>query len=31
VEATFYDYRYRELFEVPGIPILPVVGVKGSF
>jgi hypothetical protein len=31
VEATFYDYRYREQFEVPGIPILPVVGVKGSF
>src|SRR6218665_1356068 len=31
VEATFYDYRYRELFELPGIPILPVIGVKGSF
>ncbi|ATB27794.1 TonB-dependent receptor [Melittangium boletus DSM 14713] len=31
VEATFYDYRYREMFEVPGIPILPVIGVKGSF
>jgi hypothetical protein len=31
VEATFYDYRYRDQFEVPGIPILPVVGVKGSF
>ncbi|HEX8440221.1 MAG TPA: TonB family protein [Archangium sp.] len=31
VEATFYDYRYREVFEVPGIPILPVIGVKGSF
>ncbi|OJH34652.1 TonB family protein [Cystobacter ferrugineus] len=31
VEATFYDYRYREQFEVPGIPILPVIGVKGSF
>ncbi|WNG41955.1 TonB family protein [Archangium violaceum] len=31
VEATFTDYRYRELFEVPGIPILPVLGVKGSF
>ena len=31
VEATFNDYRYRELFEVPGIPILPVIGVKGSF
>jgi hypothetical protein len=31
VEATYYDYRYRELYEVPGIPILPVIGVKGSF
>ncbi len=31
VEATFNDYRFRETFEVPGIPILPVVGVKGSF
>ncbi|HYO53962.1 TonB family protein [Archangium sp.] len=31
VEATFYDYRFRERFEVPGIPILPVIGVKGSF
>jgi TonB family protein len=31
VEATFYDYRYRDVFEVPGIPVLPVLGVKGSF
>ena len=31
VEATFYDYRFRESFAVPGIPILPVIGVKGSF
>jgi TonB family protein len=31
VEATFNDYRYREVYEVPGIPILPVIGVKGSF
>lgn len=31
VEATFYDYRFREEFEVPGIPILPVLGVKASF
>lgn len=30
-ESTFYDYRYRQEVEVPGIPILPVVGVKGSF
>ncbi|NMO21658.1 TonB family protein [Pyxidicoccus fallax] len=25
------DYRYRKEYEVPGIPILPVLGVKGSF
>jgi TonB family protein len=31
VEATFNDYRFREVYEVPGIPVLPVVGVKGSF
>jgi TonB family protein len=31
VEATFYDYRFRQEFEVPGIPILPVLGVKASF
>lgn len=31
VEASFYDYRFREEFEVPGIPILPVLGVKASF
>ncbi|XXF78935.1 TonB family protein [Myxococcaceae bacterium GXIMD 01537] len=31
VEATFEDYRFREQYEVPGIPFLPVVGVKGSF
>ncbi|PTL77840.1 TonB family protein [Vitiosangium sp. GDMCC 1.1324] len=31
VEATFTDYRFREQFEVPGIPILPVLGIKGSF
>jgi TonB family protein len=31
VEATIYDYRYRQAFDVPGIPILPVVGVKASF
>ncbi len=31
VEATFNDYRYREVIEVPGIPVLPVLGVKGSF
>ncbi|MHB8878770.1 MAG: TonB family protein [Myxococcaceae bacterium] len=31
VEATFTDYRRRQEFTVPGIPILPIVGVKGSF
>lgn len=31
VEGSFFDYRYREEFEVPGIPILPILGVKGSF
>jgi TonB family protein len=31
VEATFYDYRFREEIAVPGIPLLPVLGVKGSF
>jgi hypothetical protein len=31
VEATFEDYRHREKYDVPGIPFLPVVGVKGSF
>jgi hypothetical protein len=30
-EATFYDYRFRTQYAVPGIPILPVLGVKGSF
>ncbi|HYX91716.1 MAG TPA: TonB family protein [Myxococcaceae bacterium] len=31
VEARFSDYRFRTEYEVPGIPILPVLGVKGSF
>jgi len=30
-EALMYDYRYRQTVEVPGIPFLPVLGVKGSF
>ncbi len=30
VEATFYDYRFRREYIVPGIPILPVFGVKAS-
>jgi hypothetical protein len=31
VEATFFDYRFRQEIEVPGIPILPILGLKGSF
>jgi hypothetical protein len=31
VEARFTDYRFRTEYEVPGIPLLPVVGLKGSF
>ncbi|MBZ4418810.1 TonB family protein [Myxococcus sp. RHSTA-1-4] len=30
-EFVFNDYRYRTEYEIPGIPLLPVVGVKGSF
>lgn len=30
VEASFYDYRFRTEYEVPGIPILPVIGLKAS-
>ncbi|NBD13069.1 TonB family protein [Corallococcus silvisoli] len=31
VEFTFDDYRFRKQYDIPGIPILPVLGVKGSF
>jgi TonB family protein len=31
VEATFYDYRFRQSYNVPGIPILPVIGAKATF
>ncbi|MCP3102099.1 TonB family protein [Myxococcus sp. K15C18031901] len=31
VEFIFNDYRYRNDVKIPGIPILPVLGVKGSF
>ncbi len=31
LEATFTDYRQRLEIDVPGIPFLPVIGVKGSF
>ena len=31
VEASIFDYRFRQEFEVPGVPFLPVLGLKGSF
>lgn len=31
VEGVIYDYRFRNSYEIAGLPILPVVGVKGSF
>lgn len=31
VEGSIYDYRFRQEFDVPGVPILPVLGVKASF
>jgi hypothetical protein len=31
VEAVFDDYRHRQRYEVPGLPLLPVVGLKGTF
>jgi TonB family protein len=30
-EQFFFDYRFRQEFEVPGIPILPILGAKASF
>lgn len=30
VEASFFDYRFRTEYEVPGLPILPVLGIKAS-
>ena len=30
VEGSFFDYRFREEFDVPGIPFLPVFGIKAS-
>jgi TonB family protein len=30
VEASFTDYRQRQEYDVPGIPILPVLGIKAS-
>lgn len=31
VESWQWDYRYRERVGVPGLPILPTLGLKGSF
>jgi hypothetical protein len=31
VEGSQYDYRFRERTDIPGLPILPTIGVKGSF
>ena len=30
VEARIFDYRFREAIDVPGVPILPILGVRGS-
>jgi TonB family protein len=30
-EATLYDYRFRERAPVRGLPILPVLGLRGRF
>ena len=30
-EMTFYDYRFRESGPLRGVPILPTLGIKGSF
>jgi TonB family protein len=30
-EATIYDYRYQNQAPVRGLPILPVLGIKGRF
>ncbi len=29
-EGTIYDYRYRESTEIPGLPIIPSLGVRGE-
>jgi len=31
VEAIQYDYRYRERSPVTGFPILPTLGVRGTW
>jgi len=30
-EATQFDYRFRDTAPVRGVPILPTLGIKGSF
>ena len=30
-EGYQWDYRFREQTQIPGLPILPTLGVKGSF
>jgi TonB family protein len=30
-EATIYDYRYQNQAPIRGLPILPVLGIKGRF
>ena len=30
-EAFGYDYRYRSRTELQGLPILPIIGLKGEF
>ncbi len=30
-EATIYDYRYRKSAPVRGLPILPILGLRGRF
>ena len=31
LQTVFDDYRHRQRYEVPGLPFLPVIGLKGSF
>ena len=30
VEAFGYDYRYRTRTELKGLPVLPLLGIKGE-
>jgi hypothetical protein len=31
VEATEWDYRYRESAPVTGVPFLPTIGIRGTW